>query len=164
MANRQFWSEDKRYGMKLPDGELTRMLGLCKQAERKETGGILVGCYSENLDCAIVKTASKAPRDSQAGGNWFRRGVRGLQRWLNGLWKSKTYYLGEWHFHPFAAPTPSGTDISEMGEVATTESYRCPEPVLLIVGGDPGGDWQIRAFVFLRGRDFVELREGPKLA
>ena len=157
MPNREYWSSDKRFGLKLPETELARMVGLCKRAKAKETGGILVGSYSEKHDCALVKTASKAPRDSQAGPTWFRRGVSGLQRWLKSLWKSKTFYLGEWHFHPSAAPNPSGTDISEMSEVARNESNKCPEPVLIIIGGDPAGDWCLRAFVFLRGQPYVEL-------
>jgi hypothetical protein len=162
MADRAYWSADRRYGLRLPEAELARMLVLSRKAKRQETGGILVGSYSERLDCAIVRTASRAPRDSRSGGSWFHRGVRGLQRWLNGLWKSKTYYLGEWHFHPFAAPTPSETDVAEMGQMAENPSYHCPEPVLVILGGDPGGDWQLRAFVFLGGRQLVELHEAAK--
>ena len=74
--------------------------------------------------------------------------MRGLQRSVNKLWKSRSFYLGEWHFHPFAAPDPSGSDISQMCEIARAESCKCPEPVLVILGGDPAGEWQIRAFAF----------------
>src|SRR5262245_741828 len=99
MPDREYRSGDSRFGVKLPEAELARMVEFCKRAKGKETGGILVGTYSANHDCALIQTVSKAPRDSQAGATWFRRGVRGLQRWLSQLWKSKTFYLGEWHYH-----------------------------------------------------------------
>lgn len=157
MADREFRSVDRRFGMKLPEAELDRMLAFCKKAGDQETGGILVGTYSQDLCYAIVKAASAAPEDSVGGATWFQRGVCGLQRWLNGLWSSRTYYLGEWHFHPSAAPNPSGTDVSEMGQIAAKESYNCPEPILLILGGDPAREWRIRVFVFLRSGSQVEL-------
>jgi hypothetical protein len=157
MPDREYRSPDMRFGLKLPESELSRMAGFCQKAKGKETGGILVGLYTEKLDCALVTVASKAPRDSQAGPTWFRRGVSGLQRWLKRLWKSNTFYIGEWHFHPFAAPDPSGTDISEMTEVSNDGGYKCPEPVLVILGGDPAEDFRIRAFVFPQGQAHVEL-------
>jgi hypothetical protein len=48
-----------------------------------------------------------------------------------------------------------------MAEIAETESCRCPEPILLILGGDPDGVWDIRAFVFRRGHAHVELFPVP---
>jgi hypothetical protein len=169
MPDKEFRSPDKRFGLKLPGGEIARMVEFCRKAKRKETGGILVGVYTEKLDRAVVTAASKAPRDSEAGTTWFKRGVSGLQRWLKLLWKSNEFYLGEWHYHPFAPPEPSGTDISEMTDVSNDGSYRCPEPVLVILGGDPAGEMPIRAFVFPRGQGHVELlavvesglRDGP---
>jgi integrative and conjugative element protein (TIGR02256 family) len=157
MPDREYRSKDKRFGVSLPETELERMLGSCKKAKGKETGGVVVGSYSANHDYALVKTVSKAPKDSKAGHAWFSRGVRGLQRWLDKLWKSKSFYLGEWHFHPFAAPDPSRSDMSQMFEIAEADSCKCPEPILLILGGDPEGAWAIRAFVFRRGHSHVEL-------
>jgi hypothetical protein len=76
---------------------------------------------------------------------------------LEKLWPKKDYYLGEWHFHPHAAAEPSGTDIGQMIEISTSTKYRCPEPLLLILGGDPNGSWHIRVFVFPRGATLLEL-------
>lgn len=135
------------------------MLRHCRKAKGNETGGVLAGRYSDDLACAIVTAASGAPPDSSAGRSWFRRGLEGLQGWIGRLWKDKSYYLGEWHYHPFAAPDPSGTDVSEMNDIAATESYKCPEPLLVIVGGNPRRAWRIRAFVFPRDLELVELHE-----
>jgi integrative and conjugative element protein (TIGR02256 family) len=159
MADRHFRSPDKRFGVLISEAELAKAVKQCGKAGRKETGGILVGRYTETHDFAVVTSASDAPRDSRAGGTWFSRGVAGLQRWLNGLWKSKAFYLGEWHFHPFALASPSGDDLAEMRSIATTESYHCPEPILMIVGGDPKKDWHVRVFVFLASEGPRELPE-----
>ncbi len=87
--------------MRLADEVLRQMLHFCRQSALNETGSILVGSYTDTLDCAEVIAASTAPSDSQKGRTWFHRGTKGLQRWLGMLWQHKrTYYLGEWHFHP----------------------------------------------------------------
>ena len=159
MADRRFRSIDKRFGVLIPEAELAKAVIQCVKAGLNETGGILVGRYTSAHDFAVVTSASDAPQDSRAGGTWFSRGVAGLQRWLNGLWKSKAFYLGEWHFHPFALASPSGDDLSEMRSIATTESYHCPEPVLMIVGGDPKREWHLKVFVYLAGEGLRELPE-----
>lgn len=159
MNDREFWSSDRRFGLRIPAKEVERMVRLCKKAKGNETGGVIAGSYSDDQRCANVTSISEAPPDSKAGGTWFSRGVQGVQRWLDGFWRTKAYYVGEWHFHPFAAPDPSGTDISEMQDIAVTDSFKCPEPVLIILGGDPNGAWRLRAFVFPRGRNYLELAE-----
>ena len=159
MADKQFRSPDKRIGVQITDAEMSRIIKQCGQAGRKETGGILVGRYTPNHDFAVVTAASNAPKDSRAGGTWFSRGVDGLQHWLNGLWKSKSYYLGEWHFHPFALATPSGDDVAEMKLIANTESSHCPEPILMIVGGNPNTDRHVKVFVYVVGEGLSELPE-----
>src|SRR4029078_6600756 len=98
--------------------------------------------------CSLRNAASKARRHWRAGLTWFSRGVSGLQRWLSKLWKSKAYYLGERHFHPYAAPNPSGTDISKRTGVAKDDLCKGTEPVLVILGGDAAADWQLRRSSF----------------
>ncbi len=71
MPDREYRSPDKRFAVSLPEAELERMLGFCKKEKGKETGGVLVGSYSASHDCALVKTVSKAPKDSKAGHTWF---------------------------------------------------------------------------------------------
>lgn len=124
---------------------------ICTDAVNKETGGILIGHYSVNLNTALITLITGPPPDSKAGKTWFHRGVKGLwdilQQSLN---CSNTYYLGEWHFHPFASPTPSLQDLRQMKQIALDKKYNCPEPVLIILGGEPG-HFNIRSFVFPKG-------------
>ena len=158
MSNVEFWSKSGEFGLKIADQELSQIINISTQANTKETGGILVGFYTETHDCAVVTAVSGAPPDSQSGRNWFSRGVAGLQRWLNLLWlKKQYYYLGEWHLHPNGAPNPSQTDIDQMEAITTSSLYRCPEPILLIVGGSSTLGWKMRAFIFLQNEGFIEL-------
>jgi integrative and conjugative element protein (TIGR02256 family) len=139
--------------------EIRRILKYCVEAGPLETGGILVGNYTEDHSVALVSDASRAPGDSKSGTTWFHRGIAGLQAWLCKLWEEERYYLGEWHFHPGARPVPSDTDLRQIREIADSPKYNCPEPVLLIVGGSPTGDWEIGVYVSPRIRSLVELNE-----
>lgn len=154
MGNYEAWSENQICGLRISDTIMQKMLSLCNDAGNVETGGVLVGYYNRGHDCAIVTDVSKASQDSKQYRNTFYRGIKGLQRWLNTLWNRgrKRYYLGEWHFHPFANPTPSKTDIEQLQENANNKSYHCPEPILFIIGGDPNNKWSCKSLVYMEGK------------
>lgn len=157
IKNYEFWSSDRKFGMIIEESHIAKILEACKNSGDHETGGIIVGHYTENLDCAIVTDVSLSPSDSRNGRSWFYRGVNGIQNWLNRLWIRREYYLGEWHFHPFAYAALSPTDKTQMKKIAKNKSYYCPEPVLLIIGGDPERDWKMRVYVCNKGHSFLEL-------
>jgi integrative and conjugative element protein (TIGR02256 family) len=161
MDNCEAWSGDNCYGLRLPSRVLEKTLALCRLAKNGETGGILVGYYSRDRDCAIVTDCSGPPTDSRSGKTFFYRGISGLQRWLKTLWKKdeRRYYLGEWHFHPYASPDPSDTDITQIVRNAKDPGYNCPKPIMLIVGGDPNGVWSLYASVCIHGDNVLSLVE-----
>ena len=140
-------SSDHRFGLELPGPCLVQVLRLCEQAGLRETGGILVGYYTLNLDCAIVTKVVGPTSDSHSTRTQFYRGVAGLQARLDEQWEMQRYYLGEWHYHPLAMPDASPGDRSQMAAIAASSEYNCPEPVLMIVGGDPRLGWNVRAYV-----------------
>ncbi|WP_414640768.1 Mov34/MPN/PAD-1 family protein [Archangium sp.] len=155
----EFRSADARFRVHVPGATVQRLLHLCRSSGMLETGGILVGGYSATLDCARVSAASGPSGDSVRGPSSFQRGTRGLQKWLERRWTARgDHYLGEWHFHPYAPPVPSNTDLQQLGRIARTADYRCPEPILLIVGGDPAGKWLISAHVVPKGQTAVPLQ------
>ncbi|WP_341531831.1 Mov34/MPN/PAD-1 family protein (plasmid) [Nostoc sp. UHCC 0302] len=159
MSDLEFWSEDKRFALKIHNREISQLLKVCVRAGVQETGGILVGFYTELHNCAVITSISDAPSDSHSGHNWFYRGTHDLQQWLNRLWMrdKKQYYLGEWHFHPFSNSNPSEIDISQMQKIGESSSYQCPEPLLLIIGGDPNNQWNMKAYIFPRNYPQIEL-------
>lgn len=158
MSESVYWSNGRRYEVKIGDDIIAMMVKLCVQAAGKETGGILVGQYTEDLRCAHILAASPAPRDSHSGPTWFYRGVRRLQRWLDVVWaRQHQYYLGEWHFHPQGGSRPSSTDILQMEQIAASPDYHCPEPILIIIGGDVTRKWDVGLYVFPQGLPYTEL-------
>ena len=146
----EFWSADRRFGIRLNLSHIRRMTLECTRSYPNETGGILIGFYNSNYDCAEVTDIFFATRDSKKGKTWFLRGVHGLQNKLNELWiRQKGYYLGEWHFHPGGAPIPSQIDKNQMYCISCSPKVHCPEPILLIFSGmDRIDSISYRAFVF----------------
>jgi integrative and conjugative element protein (TIGR02256 family) len=160
MSDLDYWSESHTLGVRIGPDTLTRILESCRRSHPEETGGILVGYYTETLDCAMVTDASERPPDSRSGSTWFVRGTAGLQRWLDGPWRKskRRYLLGEWHYHPGGESETSPTDKRQMGRIAGSASYECPEPVLLLVGGSASDRCDVRVCVFVEGREApVEL-------
>jgi integrative and conjugative element protein (TIGR02256 family) len=136
---RTFLSPDTTTAVTIEDAPYRAILEQCVASGQTETGGILIGRYNDWRDRAIVVEATGPPRDSRRFRLAFWRGFGGLSRLLENRWKtSQTYYLGEWHFHPLILARPSQTDLDQMRAFAIDPAYRCPRPVLIVIGGDPG--------------------------
>lgn len=116
---------------------LERIEYACSRSPGRETGGILVGRYSDDGMTVLVRGAGGPPPDSVRGPCTFVRGTSGVDEWLARLWRHGAYYLGEWHLHPDAPATASPTDLESLRLIATNPDYHCANPVLLIVGGGP---------------------------
>ena len=43
--------------------------------------------------------------------------------------------MGDWHLHPYGAPIASGQDVSQLIQNSKDDSLKCPEPLMVIVGG-----------------------------
>jgi len=163
MPDLNFCSLDRRFGLSVPSRVVDGILSVCGPAGPSETGGVLVGHYSKRHDCALVTSFSGPPSDSKAGPTWFERGVTGIGTWLKSLWiKQADYYLGEWHFHPGGAPVMSPRDIEEMSSISRSRIYKCPEPVLLIIGGIVPDKWHPGAYVFPKSGTYLELKTGSR--
>ena len=151
--DREFRSADGSFGLVIGDAQMTKMRERCARAHPLETGGILIGCYNEGHDTALVSRVTESPADSKSGPTTFRRGTRGLQGLLKALWSRGEYYLGEWHYHPGASARPSSTDTRQMQAIAGDDDIGCPEPVLVILGAEDA----VSTHVFPRGRRTVQL-------
>lgn len=128
------------------------MLDAATKARCRETGGILIGRYGPDGWVADVIEATPKPRGSRAGWFWFQRSSAGLSTLLEERWQKGFHYLGEWHFHPLGSPTPSGSDTRAMFKIAEDAAYRCPSPILIILGGRPKSEWLLSATLFRDGQ------------
>jgi len=144
----EFWSPGA-YAVDVSPRALVSILAAAEGSLGVETGGILLGRYTIHGEAAVVEEASGPPKDSRRGPRTFWRGVAGVRERLENLWEDRGgYYLGEWHYHPSSPAVPSGCDLNEMAKVAGSPGYSCPEPLLLIVGGDKGLGWEFSMRVF----------------
>ena len=159
------WRTDCRnYGMIIEKSPWETIRAECAKSINQETGGILIGYYSNNNQTAIVCEATPPPNDSQKGRNWFWRGVTGLRSLLLDRWNEnrKTYYIGEWHYHPAQVIEPSTTDLKQMIGISKSKRYYCSEPILIIIGRGSKAETPARAFVFPNGQERLELFLGQK--
>ncbi|MNS14450.1 hypothetical protein D3C72_460700 [compost metagenome] len=154
-----FSSATGPYTVALYSSSIRQMVSECLKAGLNETGGILIGSYSEDGSTAMIMEATTRPDDSLAGRTTFKRGVKGLRSLLHSRWKTGLYYVGEWHFHPGGSPEPSGDDVESMTSIAATPHYQCLEPIMIILGGNPAGSYSLSASVFPRGDAPFRLRE-----
>ena len=152
---RRFASDDGRFAVQVPDEVWSRLCGFCEEDFPRETGGILVGYYTPDHTTAVVTEALGAPPDSLKAPTRFERGTEGMNQALRRLWRRpaflRRYYLGEWHHHPRGTTSPSTTDDRQMASIARGLS-KCPEPVLLIVGGSREKGWKIGCWVYPMGK------------
>ena len=143
-------TEDGAFAVALEGSALRALDRYCRDAGSVETGGILIGRYSDDLALAIVREATPPPTDSKRGRSWFVRGVTGLSEMLGKRWRARerTFYIGEWHFHPVNCVEPSRQDFAQMLEISRGREYSCKEPLLLILGAGKREDLRVfRAFV-----------------
>lgn len=161
MSRRTYAADDSGLGVEIIDAAAEEMLSMCRRAPRLETGGILIGHYRDRHDVAVVVEVLGQPRDSRSGPCWFQRGVAGVEAALQERWRKspRLYYLGEWHYHPMASAEPSHADLQQMAEIAADRVYRCPEPILAILGGDPHGQSVISVTIVRRRGAHSRLRE-----
>jgi integrative and conjugative element protein (TIGR02256 family) len=103
-----------------------------------ETGGTLVGHYSHDLRVACVLRVLGVRSGGQQGPSWFYRPPDSIDGQLAEIYAQSggsTYYLGEWHSHPYAHPRPSSTDLNTLIGLARSRSVATDTPILIIVGG-----------------------------
>ena len=104
-----------------------------------ETGGQLFGAVEGQ--CIKVKLAT-GPRSSDQRGRFFFVADRlAERREIGALHKSGLHYFGDWHTHPQAFPTPSGTDLASMADLFARSKHELNAFLMVIVGtaGFPEG-------------------------
>ena len=103
-----------------------------------ETGGMLLG-YWQGQEVVISKASKPGPA-AQRGSTWFRPDHGWDTEHIAKVYASSgrtITYLGDWHTHPGATPTPSRTDRKTMKAVRREQAARQTRPLMVIVGPDP---------------------------
>ncbi len=147
-----FLAPDRSIAVEIEPQAMKSMLRVCARAGGLETGGVLIGRYSPFGDRVVVSRVTGPPPDSQRFRFNFIRGIAGLSRRFELVWREGLYYVGEWHLHPHGPPRPSSTDVNQVMLFSSEAGYRCPHPILVILGGDPSSEWLIDVEVVMTGR------------
>jgi len=157
-GTKRLTTANRKYSIVIPERVLRQAILLCKKRWR-ETGGIIIGYYSDDSSTATITSMSKPPKDSRAGVSWFERGVHGLNKLLRKVWGLNTpqYYLGEWHYHPAKQIHPSPDDLEQMLAIRKNDDYQCKEPIMIILGIAAESRVPLRAFVFSEKSQELEL-------
>ena len=114
---------------------------------RTETGGIITGSYIDNFQTAKVINFYEPPKDSKFSRTTFERGIYGLNKVLENEWKEGRYYLGDWHLHPYSAPIASCQDSNQLAFNSRDQDLRCPEPIMIIVGGKDNKEVSVYLYI-----------------
>ena len=158
----RFIAPDESLAVDIAPAALAGIFKACSATGKLETGGVLLGRYSDFGDRVRVLEGTGPPSDSQRSAFAFVRGVAGLTKRFRRAWDRGIYYVGEWHLHPSAAPDPSPMDIRQISEVSRDPDYRCPHPVLVVIGGNPQVEWSVAVQVILGDAQLrlIQQREG----
>lgn len=120
-----------------------------------EAGGVLLGRHlidSEDVVVDEVTTPQKSDRRSRF--RFFRskrHNAVAQQRWVNE--SSTTAYLGLWHTHPEANPTPSCVDRQDWDKAVAQDTFDGERLFFPIVGTEC-----IRVWTQSRSGSFAELQ------
>ena len=154
MDNLLFQDKNQSYSVKFDTKAYEQMLYYCAISNPYETGGILIGNYSSNQAIANILQITPPPKNSRHSKCTFYRGIDGLKRILDLAWDQGQYYLGEWHYHPNASSAPSNIDKNQMIVLSQDQKLKCPEPILIIVGGYQDS-WNINARLFVNKQEII---------
>ena len=101
-----------------------------------ERGGVLAG-YRAGRRRWVVTHVSPPSARSLAGLFWVRRDRRDAQRFINRVFteaNGAVNYLGEWHTHPEARPSPSAPDRKMLRDLLATSRLEIDFLLGVIVG------------------------------
>lgn len=128
----------------------------------RESGGVLLGrriLDSADVVIDLVTTPQASDRRTRCA---FHRSHEPHQQEIESAWQRSEgtcQYLGEWHTHPEAVPTPSHTDLSDWRRRLRTDIFEGDGLFFVIVGTKAIVAWEgVRSMETLRS---LELRAFP---
>ncbi|MNL67941.1 hypothetical protein D3C87_1925910 [compost metagenome] len=53
----------------------------------------------------------------------------------------------------------SSIDVKQMNAISTNQLMNCPEPIMIIIGGDPKQKYSVSVSLFMKGKETIQLKE-----
>lgn len=104
----------------------------CQDSKSSESGGLLFAdfCFPE----IVIKLAT-IPNKKDKCARYSFIPCRNIQRKIVfEKYKTGLHYIGEWHTHPVAYPTPSNLDINSMKDTFLKSKHELNFILMIIVG------------------------------
>lgn len=148
--NKRWSSLDSKFTLQISNDLIFKLSCFADDANDIETGGIIVGRYSNDNSKAFITDFIPPATDTIKEKYSIRRGNKGLRNLLKSLWSQndRVYYVGEWHYHPELLVNPSTVDLDQMKEISNNPSYQCKAPLMVIIGKGKEGLHDIKVMVF----------------
>jgi integrative and conjugative element protein (TIGR02256 family) len=110
-------------------------------AHQPEVGGQLFGAFQGND--VMVEVATVTPPRSGKWRHFFHPDRGREQRDIEAQFAAGRHYVGDWHTHPEARPTPSSKDLSTMRDCFAKSKHELTAFLQVIVGlqAGPAGLW-----------------------
>lgn len=109
-----------------------------------EAGGVLLGRELIGSGHLVVDALTVPTRADRRSRFFFWRDKETTQEKIDAAWRESLgarNYLGEWHTHPEAHPTPSSADRSTWTKIAKRAVYESSRLVFVIVGIESTRAW-----------------------
>ena len=162
MKPMHFQTSCRQYGLIIEPETIVKILKQGLRDWPKETCGVIVGRYNDNLDHALVTDVidtSGADKSSIRVIDHADKSTAILEK----LWPHH-YYLGTWHTHPNGPAVTGGLDDRTMKQIAQGGGENCPQPILMILAHRYTDlDNDLKAFIYPDGeKKRMYLIEGQK--
>lgn len=110
-------------------------------AHQPEVGGQLFGTFQGNE--VMVEVATVTPPRAGKWRHFFHPDRGREQRDIEAQFAADRHYVGDWHTHPEARPTPSSKDLSTMRDCFAKSKHELTAFLQVIVGlqDGPTGLW-----------------------
>lgn len=79
----KIYYHDSNYTVVISNEIIEQMVSLCRDKHPLETGGILIGSYTEDYQCALINYITGPPKDSRHRTHEFYRGTHKLKSLLS---------------------------------------------------------------------------------
>ncbi|WP_418514581.1 Mov34/MPN/PAD-1 family protein [Deinococcus sp. RM] len=114
------------------------------QRRDEEAGGMLIGHHPvDSQDIVLDRLTTPQPEDRRSRCR-FHRDQAAHQQLLDLHWMAsggKRTYVGEWHTHPEARPSPSGLDLRSWRKALRGTAFQGPGLLFIIVGTETASIW-----------------------
>lgn len=126
------------------------MLTHARRAAPHETGGLLVGYWSESgSEVVVVDATAPGPAAREESNSFTPDYDHDLQviarRYADS--NRRHTYLGDWHSHPTSTAYLSPDDLDALRRIGRDERARAAQPLMIVLGGEDR--WTLTVYVWL---------------